>query len=449
MVRRFSFRWLLCVFSFFSVSTGLKLNPESVFGIQEPLPQCSCDCCASAKRLPSQTAMGNNGQLLEYLCVVGFETEGRCPKQCNMMQTLNILEYSRFCMQQCQPPALAATGAICTPDHISTNPGEVNPATGRAADVSGSDVSTAAAAMAGGVAASDQTSAPPKSTWQASIDQQLEDQLKTAQESTQAAKDQRTVVWDMRKLIAERLRAEVGADMAHGAAAGENVRINSHVIDRSGILAARVSEGVADVSTGMEESVANATADALAAKDAAKYVQIVRQAAKGSMAPSLRNTDVITEQILRQNIQAAADDEATAYAQRSHWDKPSTWGRVLANKAAEPYVQAMSLASERARQYENYARNILKNAQKIQSAADTAKSKISGEEGRGDISSAVHEGLQAEALEQRAQLMDVEARQYWNMADRSWKSVRGWQKNAYDAAAWTSRAYMRNDDRPS
>jgi len=423
---------------------------------KKELNTCSCDCCTSVERPPAEIEYGNNGELIRYKCTEGsLQRNDRCHATCMVFSAHDEVDYSRFCWNDCMPQA-ASAGSTCF--------SRLDPLTDKEVDRGGiptidevqpidsrsSGLGTAAGPPSLEAQAEQGAAAPPPATpWQAKEQKQLEAQMEKANEAMGSAMDQRVVVWDYRNLVAERLRAEVGADIAHGAAAGERIRVNNAALDRNIGMAKKVTTAMEKVPPGLDEAVAKATADAQTAKDDATATKLALRVAKASLGPTLRGTRVLASNAVSAKVAALSPGEAKAYAHRAHWDKPDIWGRVLANRAAQPYMEAMTMASQRAAQYEAYAKRILHEAQLVQNQAAAMAPEIQEKKKEGDFTGSIREANRMTTLLERAHNMDAEAHYEWSMAESSWKSIPEWQAVAYSAAAATANAYQFKDEAPA
>lgn len=291
--------------------------------------------------------------------------------------------------------------------------------------------------------------APAVPPWEAKIAQQQAKEAAKAEAAAAGEMDQRVVMWDYRNLVAERLRAEAGADMAHSAAAGEAIRLKDSILDRKNVEIKKVEEAIKTLPNGLDEALATAADEAAVAKESAGAVQLAVKAAKASIGPTLRSTRAKALAAIEAAAVPLASEEAQLYAKRAHWDKPDVWGRVLANKAAGPYSDAMTQASLRAAQYETYAKQILKEARAVQQQGIAMRATVEEEKKAGNIPESIKQASRMTILLANARSLEQEAQYYWKVASKAWKSIPVWQNAAAAAAATVSRAYQFEGERPA
>lgn len=393
-----------------------------VFGFgASPAIACSCDCCEAAHRLPSEMVAMSGGQQLEYKCVFGSaQAGGQCPKFCFATVVEPSSDYARFCLNSCQPN-VATAGMSCSSDGGRTAGG---------LPVGIGSMSGQGAGLLGGQAGA--------------MDNEFAPDAGEALERVPARQGRKDVRWSLRDLITQRLRAEAGADMAHGAAIGERVRLNQHVVGRNIEKLKRLKEAMAGVETGVDESVAASKSSANEAADAAKKVRMLLEAGRAVLAPMLRDTEVQVASLVKEQAAAAVQEEAAAYALRMEWEKPKDWSTMLANRASAPYLRGLADTRARAQQYQAYAQGLVAEANVLQEQASAEEPQVKASKAQRDILGAAAKESDMEQLLGRAQRLKAEARQYWEAAGNIQNSIPLWQASANAASAYTAAKHQQS-----
>lgn len=287
----------------------------------------------------------------------------------------------------------------------------------------------------------EEESSPKAASWQERVEEQKAEQLAKAEAASQSKLEQRVVNWDMRRLAAERLRAETGADLAHGAAIGEEIRIHKHIVEQNLARVQKIKDALAHVPTGVDEKMAVADTAASKAGDVARATGILLKGAKASIGPSLAVTRRKAINLIKQRTQELAHQEATAYAERMDWDKPDTWKRILAMRASVPYAKAMVDSAQRFSQYRAAARHTLNEAWAIQADAVNLSPQVESFKEHGEIPSAVEARSRIQTLQKQSAGMKNQAQRYWRTSEDAWKSMSEWQAASFAAAEYVARVY--------
>jgi len=335
-------------------------------------PPCSCDCCQVSERFPSEVEELSNGQSWNYKCGRPSETTSRCPATCSLVHNEVVffaarapVDYSRFCLYKCKP-MLQTIGTKCKRLSITeTEVGESKDGNGKQyipgrlpGTLMKKEPEARAAPRAEPEAAAAarkplpmEVEAPPKPEWQKEIEEGPAKREEAVVAAERAKQQQFQVTWDMRKLVAERLRAEAGAAMAQGASAGERVRLNTHAVNRNSALMNQVKVAVEPVESGLSKHLAAADTGANNAMEAARGVEEVFKSARAEVRTLLSETEQLSRQMIQQQTVIPAKEEAKAYAERSAWDVPDNYVRIVSNRAAEPYNTAMATSVQRVTDY--------------------------------------------------------------------------------------------------
>lgn len=397
-------------------------------------PGCSCDCCQAAERLPSEVqAVGlSSSSKLGFKCIVtvDYPTES-CPSQCRDLSPEGALDtsanngnsptdYPRFCLNRCMASTPSA-GTICAERASPTN--------------------AAFGAGAGGDTAGTEDTVIEEPEWKKDIDAKKKQQAEEADDEKKAIVVTRNVNWDMRKLVAERLRAEAGASMSHGAATGERVRLNQHAAEQSAKMLKKVKEAIGPLETSIDESKTKAKQEADKAVESGKRAKMLLKGAKASLPPVLKSVKQITIAAIKAETVQAAADEASAFAARMGWNEPDNYRKILANRASEPYLKTEVTATARVSDYKAYAKGILGQANAVQAQAQGLSAHATAMEAQGDMIGAVAARHEIKLLLQRAKDLEGEAKKYWQIAEDADKAVGKWQNAAYAAANYAIQEY--------
>jgi hypothetical protein len=260
--------------------------------------------------------------------------------------------------------------------------------------------------------------------------------------------EQRVVLWDYRKLVAERLRAETGADVTHAAGAGESIRLNDAALDRNMAMVKKVAKAMEKVPSGLDEASSKAAGDADVSGDDAAAAKIAIRAAKSLVGPTLRGTRDLAIAALEKEVGPLSVQEAQAYARRAHWDKPDTWGRIISGRAANPYTQAMTDASLRGAEYETYSTKLFQEAKALKTQANSLIPIAVAEKKDGQLAAALRTKNRMMLLTEQSLDVEKEAKHYEGVSKTAWESIPEWQKAAYAASAFVWSNYAFKDEKP-
>jgi hypothetical protein len=246
------------------------------------------------------------------------------------------------------------------------------------------------------------------------------------------------MMWDLRPLVAGRLRAEAGAAMAHAAASGEQVRVAAHTAHRNvgflGLLKPAAVAAAGSLVAGAASAEASSSTSLAAADEA---TAVMKQAEKE--APELFKS---ARELALKQIEAiagpAADAEAQAYARRMAWDKPPSYGKLVAYRAAEPYGQMAAVALQRVSQYEARAAGLVKEAQEARESVKLLPKHAEAMEALGDRLGAANERQKAQAMLGKAEAMDEEAVRSKSIAQDARNAEERWRHASEEALsnAW-------------
>mmetsp|Transcript_5468 Transcript_5468/g.13995 ORF Transcript_5468/g.13995 Transcript_5468/m.13995 type:complete len:456 (-) Transcript_5468:107-1474(-) len=417
-----------------NVGANAMQAAEAMLNIQAA--SCSCDCCESALRLPSEVeAVGKGSVALGFKCIVPENSPtSNCPATCTDLSPdgakdlassmgKNPMDYPRYCLRSCEPTT-AAAGTQCR----------------QAAEASQSFEGGARAA-GGGSARSGAPAMAPAPEWKKEIDAQQRDKMAGEEEESKALAVKRQVTWDMRRLVMERLRSEAGASVSHGSAAGERVRMNQHVVEHNNVLLKKVKRAIAPLEVSLDEDKTKAKANAESAKEAAKRTKMFVKGAKAALPSVMRKVKDIAIAAIKVKTVAAAAEEAEAYSKRVGWDEPDNYRKILTNRASEPYLKAMATALQRVSEYKAYAKSFADKARATQARAESFAPHATSMEAQGDMMGATTARHEIQQLLQQSKALQGDAEKYWKIAQDAQTSVKQWQDASYAAAAYMTQEY--------
>jgi len=449
---------------------GETITPDSLISdaMQTGTP-CSCDCCQVQKMLPMEFVPQPSGEKITSQCWkassdMGAGTDanvdegGICPAQCQLGSDNKILtspkgqiDYNRFCNYNCQP-VTDAVGTACiqfSSEHyrdasnseggngkevypvpvMGLNSGYEGPSSGGTAKSAG----PAAEAAPGEATAAAPAAAAPAET---------PAEKAKAEAAAKAAKLK--IVYDMRKLISERLRSEAGAAVAAGAAAAERVRINEWTAKKKAGLLTKLRTRVSQTAGKVEEGVAGVEADTNAAADSERQTQVALADGRIFATKMVLEVRTLADEAIKKAVEPCSALAARNRAEAKGLDKPEDWVKVVSARAANPYQVAVRDAVMRTAEYKNLADGIMGQAYGAQKQANTLISHVNVLEAHGDVIGATIEKKQVTNLLSRAKSLQESARGYWKTADDTRKTIPKWQMAAAQAAAYSAWEYANN-----
>jgi hypothetical protein len=248
----------------------------------------------------------------------------------------------------------------------------------------------------------------------------------------------------MRKLIAERLRSEAGANVAAAAAAAERVRINEWTTKQNLDKLKKLRTQYAAIGGKVEVSVAGVEA----AKNEAEEAEIntKKNLAAGRMFATKMVKDVrtLTDAAIKAAVAPCTEQDANNRAEAKGLDKPKDWVKVVAARAANPYQKAVTDAVLRTSEYKNLADGLMDQAYGAQKQANTLISHVNALEAQGDVIGATIEKKQVTNLLAKARSLQQQAAGYWNTAQSTRETIPKWQMAAAQAAAYSAWEYSNN-----
>merc|ERR1719160_1548912 len=243
------------------------------------------------------------------------------------------------------------------------------------------------------------------------------------------------VRWDLRKVIAQRLRAEAGADMARAAATEQRVHSDKYSTDKDKELAQYVQKALTPVAgKGQEAQVATESEAKTASEEAALAQTHLLEAEADSQSVVAETKKLVKAEIMKE-AKAAAKQEAEADAYMQAWDKPDNWGKTLAVKAAAPYLTEMVNAITRTSEYDGFSKGLLAQAKAAQDQAQGLILHANQMKAQGDLLGSATEEKKVKLLIGKAKSLEDEANKFWKIADDTRKTIPEWQMGGNMAAA--------------
>lgn len=243
------------------------------------------------------------------------------------------------------------------------------------------------------------------------------------------------IKFDLRKVIAARLRGEAGADMARAAATEARIKSDEYASIQAAEKAKKIELAmVTKKDKGAEAQVATQAEAETAAEEAAVANAALEEGNVAAQVAVAETKKLVAEEVKKQAAAAAkAQAESTAYIRA--WDKPKNWGKTLAARAAYPYLKAMSGAVLRVSEYEDFAKGMLGQAKAAQNQAQTLNLHVQQFVAQGDTLGAATEENKVKLLLGKAKMLETEANKFWNIADETRKTIPEFQNGGRMAAA--------------
>jgi len=426
---------------------------------------CSCDCCQVQKLLPMDFVKRKSGPSVESACMKPTEkqdSETICPRVCQagrskiLSSAKGEIDYTRFCLYSCQPVS-DAPGSKCAEfdskhyKEAVTNDGngkEVYPPriphvvrtrlrvqTQRGSKGSGPGEGTGGAGASGGGGGG--AGVAPPSPGPAGGPSPG-----GAGAGGKAEKLQ--IVYDMRKLIAERLRSEAGASVAAAAAAAERVRINKWMAEKKEVLLKKTRARMDRVIGKVEVAAAGVEANSAAADAAETKTKKNLVEGRSFAANMIEEVRKLTDAAIKEAVEPCAAVAAKARAEAKGLDKPKDWVKVVAARAANPYQIAVTDAVMRTDEYKRSADGLMDQAYGAQKKANSLIPHVNLLEAQGDVLGATIERKRVTDLLASAQSLQSSAKVNWGIAQKTRNTIPKWQNAAAQAAAYAAWEYGAN-----
>lgn len=403
--------------------------------------QCSCSCCLVSERLQQDVAQlsAEKSDLLTHQCVHLRPSSSECPLECAARDRSHNLEkeefvkpgapidYARYCHSSCAP-TVARAGASCAA------------------------LADGASALGGSGLNGAQGDEPPSGWSPADAykyknkntpEQEAEEreQLRAKAEAEAEEAEEKRLTWDMRKVLAGRVRAEAGAATSRSTLSAEMVKLHSHAIERSAKMLKKIKKAVQKEAKDFGPDLLLSKMNATNAGEAAKETFTTLKKAKAAMKGLRTRTRHAAEKIIKERTVKAAAAEAKSYTERLNLDKPDVYRRQVVGKAAQPYMKAVSTASERSIQYQRASESAAQHARNLraQVAGEETAAQLLTEQG--DKISAAMKSRTADALRLQAGDDEALSKQYAKTAKSAEKTAKAWQNAAFDVTKKVSYLY--------
>jgi len=401
---------------------------------------CSCDCCEVVELLPTEQRVLGNGVQLTHQC--GAKTGELCSATCQTSEGAES-DTGEVCAELCRPSTPTA-GTVCT---------ALTKAEQEALESGNPDASVASQLPANGNEPSWETELKAKAAArEADLEQaklagaspeeleMMKQTIRTGVSIPSLPSTQESVTYDLRGVVAQRMRAEAAGALASSAVSASRTRLNRHLADRRATqskLAAKTAElSVPQLESGGAAPQGNATAAQNEAMRAQAAVQQARQLAGPALLADAKSMAIAG---IREAAAADAKREADAYAELAGWEKPPGWAAVVGQKAADPYMKLAGVAAQRVADYHATASSSLSGANTAIATAETSVARARALQRAGKAKEAAAEwALAAKALGQSKQLQgefEQSVSVAFNASDIS-AQWRGAGERAAAAASW-------------
>jgi len=422
-----------------------------------PAAPCSCDCCQVSKLLPTDFVPQQSGGAITSICAkpsVQEEYEDpTCPSQCAQDNSEGIihaakgeLDYARWCHYSCQPLS-DAEGAQCVQfpksviDQATSDGGngkEVHlpPVMGVGSGMGFADAHHAAEEKKKKAGAAESDVADDKDPEKKAAEEASSSEEKEGEEPAKLK-----VKYDMRQLVAERLRSEAGAMVSAGASSAEQVRLNLFDTKHAAEEAAKVGVSNNKVASTLEGDVTGVESAKDTAEESERKVRKALKKGHNFAAGMMKDISDLATAAIKKAISPYVDAEAGYRATGKHLDMPDDWVKVVSARAANPYQAAVTTAVQRTDEYKRAADKLHAKAVDAQQQANFLMPHVNMMQAQGDTVGAAVEKRHAEDLVNRAHDLQAEAQGYWNKASQARATIPGWQEAAQKAAAYAAWEY--------
>lgn len=443
------------------ISAGSDAMAQGDF-TPNPMAACSCDCCESTKLKPHDFVTTSAGELITSICAKHAEPPGEeesetCPAQCASAEDGAILhaakgeslDYSRYCHYSCRPMS-DALGSKCVmydkelASQASTEGGngkEIFPAP---LDGVGSGLGEAK----GGPMNEAEEEPVVGVSGTAEEEDEAEEVKKAVAKEEKAVDDAKAkkqadaeITYDMRKMVAERMRAEAGAMVSAGASSAEQTRLNVWKTKDAVEEAKKARETATKMAAQVEGDVAGVEAAKTTAQEAERKTRNLLSKSKNFAASMMKDIKKLTEEEIKKEVAPWVQTRAEYRAEGKHLDKPEGWKKVVAARAADPYQRAVTAAVQRTAEYQRMANDFHNKALAAQQQANFLMPHVNLMEAHGDPVGAAVEKRKMLDLVKQAKDLQQQGQGYWTTANEAQGTISKWQEAGAQAAAYASWEY--------
>jgi len=424
---------------------------------------CSCDCCQVTKLLPSHFVNRPGGGQVTSTCA---KAQGApdgipnptCPTQCaadkenkNLAAAAGPMDYMRFCNYNCRPVA-DMEGAQCI--QLSNRLTKIVKASesGNGKDLlvepvlgfgSGLGFGGAGKADTGGGKGDKKDKGNGSGNGNGSGGGG--NKAGGGGNGGGNGEAKLKVVYDMRKLIAERLRSEAGAAVSAGASSAEAVRLNTYNTKQATKKLKKISAQTVALAGSLEGGVTGVEGAKVTAEEAERKTSNMLKQGHNFAASMMKKVKKLTEAAIKKAIAPCVQTAADNIAEGKNLDKPKNWDRVVAARAANPYMAAVTAAVQRTAEYRRLSEATHAKAVAAQLQANALMPHVNVMEAQGDKLQAVVDRNKAKNLLKSAQSLQAEAQGYWNTAQNTNNQIGKWQAAATQAAAYAAWDYKASE----
>lgn len=423
---------------------------------------CSCDCCQVTKLLPSHFVQRPGGGQVTSTCAKAQGApdgipDPTCPTQCaadkenkNLAAASGPLDYMRFCNYNCRPVA-DMEGAQCV--QLSNRLEKIvqNSDSGNGKDLLVKPVLGFGSGLGfGGAGGADDGSGKDKGDGKGNGGGNGNGSGQGGNKGGGGASGgngeaKLKVVYDMRKLIAERLRSEAGAAVSAGASSAEAVRLNTYNTKQATKKLKKISAQTVAMAGSLEGGVTGVEGAKQTAEEAERKTSNMLKQGHNFAASMMKKVKKLTEAAIKKAIAPCVQTAADNIAIGKNLDKPRYWDRVVAARAANPYMVAVTAAVQRTAEYRRLSDATHARAVAAQEQANALMPHVNIMEAQGDKLQAVVDRNKAKNLLKSAQALQAEAQGYWNTAQNTNNQIPKWQAAATQAAAYAAWDYKASE----
>jgi len=244
------------------------------------------------------------------------------------------------------------------------------------------------------------------------------------------------LTWDMRKIMAERIRAEAGASVARSTLSGEQVKLHKHAIERTTKLLDKIEKATKESAKDFGPDLLLSKNNATAAGESAKETFNILKKAQAKLRTIGPDTRELTKKMIAEAAAEPLKVEAASYVRRMGLDKPAgTYPRALTNRAADSYVTAVSNSVARGDQYDRASEDLAEKARDLEAQMDAAQTDADKLAASGDRIGAAIKKRAARALGYQIQDLEGTSQKYAATADAARETAQKWSTAAYDVTA--------------
>lgn len=390
---------------------------------------CSCDCCNTAERPPSEQLPN-----LKYKCQpppMDLRTD-QCGDKCSpsaadvvMSAAKEDMDYSRYCQYKCRPSSVTV-GTLCirldaeesAATFVLDGNGDADAADERGLPVLGPLV-------------------PEPVQWEQHNLEAAAAQVAEEEKLAAASSLKASIHYDVQEVMTNRVNAEAAAAVARASASEARAKADVAAASRSAQAAQQAEAVGVFAEAGKEAAVESAAVAQQAQRDAQVADSTLQEVlAYAKTVVDLTEKDAVAE--IKKQVAKPMAELAETHAKMWGWDKPKFWPQVEAVRAADPYGAQMTVAIQRMDEYERMSKSELGAARGDQEKAISLTTQANAMEAQGDRLGAANLRHEIAGLIASAKGHQATAQAKWNTANTMRDSVPQWQDASLKAATFAS-----------